>query len=224
MSVIYGRNSTSESEILALDRNNVNRFDRPVIDNYSLSAKSASDKFFYGSMPLPLLLLIDGKIRKDGLRIGLLYLEAMGATGVLYTSSAMIADRFRPYTYNPNVKMETRMRGGGRNSFFAGHPALVGTSTFFMAKVFSDYHPNIKYKWVLYTVAAAATIGCGVFRIGAGQHFKTDVIVGWIVGPAMGVLIPQFHKNKAYGDSRLTLMPNFGQGSAGFTAYYKLGK
>ena len=97
-------------------------------------------------MPLPLLLLLDKKIRKDGLKIGLLFLETMGTTGAIYTSWAMIVNRFRPYAYNSEVSMKTRTRGGSRNSFFAGQPAVVATSTFFMAKVFSDYHPAMKHK------------------------------------------------------------------------------
>jgi membrane-associated phospholipid phosphatase len=127
-------------------------------------------------MPLPLLLLLDKKIRKDDLKIGLLFLETMGTTGALYTSSAMIVNRFRPYAYNPEVSMKTRTRGGARNSFYAGHPSVMATSTFFMAKVFSDYHPAMKHKWILYALAGSATATTGLLRLKAGQHFKTDVI------------------------------------------------
>lgn len=225
MSVIYGRDKVSESEVRALNRNDVNKFDRPIIDNYSLSAKKASDYLFYGSMPLPIFLLLDKKIRHDGHKIGLLFLETMGTTGVLYTVSAMSVNRFRPYTYNENVEMGTRTRGGTKNSFFAGHPAVVATSTFFMAKVYSDYHPNMKHKWILYTLAGAATATTGLLRLQAGQHFKTDVITGVIIGPLVGILVPHFHKNKNFNSSKLALMPNLNSaGSAGFTAFYKLGK
>ncbi len=57
MSKIYGRDATPASEILALNTNNINKFDRSVANNYSTKAKDLSDKFFYGSMPLPLILL-----------------------------------------------------------------------------------------------------------------------------------------------------------------------
>jgi hypothetical protein len=117
MRIIYGRDTIPVSELQSLSRNDVNSFDRPIIDNYSLKAKKASDLFFYGSMPLPLFLLIDPAIRKDGLKVGLLYLQAMGLTGTIYTTSAMSASRYRPYAYNPGVPMESRQRGGARNSF-----------------------------------------------------------------------------------------------------------
>ena len=224
MSVIYGRDKVPEAEILALNRNDVNSFDRPVTYNYSTKANSNSDIFFYGSMPLPLVLLLDKNIRKDGLKVGLLFFEAMGTTGVLYTSSAMIANRFRPYAYNPDAPIGVRTSGNIKNSFFAGHPALVATATFFTAKVFSDYHPNMKNKWILYTIAGGAATATGLFRMQGGYHFRTDVIVGVTVGSLVGILIPHLHKNKTFATAKLRLLPNFGNGSSGFTLLYKPGK
>jgi membrane-associated phospholipid phosphatase len=224
MSVIYGRDPIPVAEIMLLDKNNINKFDRPITNNYSLKAKSTSDLFFYGSMPLPIFLMLDKKIRKDGLKIGLLFLETMGTTGLLYTSSAMIANRYRPYAYNPNVDMDTRTRGGARNSFYAGHPSVVATSTFFMAKVYADYHPNMKHKWILYTLAGVTTATTGILRLQAGQHFKTDVITGITIGTLVGILVPHLHKNKSFNNSKLALLPNFNNGGTGFTAFYKLGK
>lgn len=222
MSEIYGRDKVPVSEINALDKNNINSFDRSIADNFSESAKDASDKFFYGSMPLPLILMIDKKIRKDGFQIGLLYLQAMGTTGTLYTSSAMIADRFRPYTYNPAVSMDKRTRGGARNSFFAGHPALVATSTFFTASVFSHYHPEFKHKWALYTVAGGAALATGLLRIKAGEHFRTDVITGLTVGTLSGILIPKFHLRKDGNERKVLLMPQYIDGATGLAAVIKL--
>jgi len=222
MSVIYGRDKVPEAEILALNSNNINSFDRSTADNYDLKAKSASDKLFYGSMPLPLVLLFDKEIRKDAGKIGLLYLQAMGIFGSIYTSSAMIADRFRPYSYNPNVDLGRRTRGGVRNSFFAGHPGLVATATFFAAKVYTDYHPEMKNKWILYTLAGGAATATGLLRIKAGEHFPTDVMVGIPVGVLTGILVPHFHKNRNE-NARLSLYPAMGQGAGGFTAIYKLG-
>lgn len=223
MSVIYGRDPVPASEIAALSSQNINSFDRPAADNYDLKAKELSDKFFYGSMPLPLLLMLDKKIRKDAGKVGLLFLQAMGSTGTLYTSSAMTVNRFRPYAYNSMVDLGTRQRGGSRNSFFAGHPAVVATSTFFMAKVYTDYHPNMKGKGVLFTLAGAASATTGILRIKAGQHFNSDVITGVAIGTLSGILIPHFHKNKAGIDRNVRFYPNYQGGSTGITMLYTLG-
>ncbi|MEP7166338.1 MAG: phosphatase PAP2 family protein [Ferruginibacter sp.] len=222
--VIYNRGRVPEAELMALDKKNINEFDRPIADNYSERSRVASDYFFYGSLPLPLVLLFDKKIRRDGPKIGLLYLETMGATGVIYTISAMSANRFRPYAYNENVALTKRQFGGARNSFFAGHPAMVASSTFFMAQVYTHYHPDMKGKWILYTLAAGATVTTGLLRLQAGQHFRTEVITGVVVGTLVGNLVPYVHINKSYGKNKLALFPNFQHGGTGFTAYYKLGK
>lgn len=222
MSQIYNRDKASEATINALNYNDINSFDRPVWDNYDTKAKDLSDKFFYGSMPLPIILMLDKEIRKDWYKVGLLYLQAMGATGTIYTGSAMIAGRFRPYAYNPAVDMAYRRRGGAHNSFPAGHPALVATSTFFVAKVFSDYHPEFKHKWALYTVAGGASLATGLLRIKAGQHFKTDVITGLAFGTASGILIPHLHKIRNGKFSRINIYPNYENNQTGFSAFYKL--
>jgi len=223
--VIYGRDSISATTVLSLNKNDVNSFDRSSTDNYSEKAKNTSDLFFYGSMPLPLLLYLDKNVRKDGLRVGLLYVEALGITGVFYTGGAMIANRYRPITYNPNVPMSVRTSGGNKNSFPGGHPALVATSTFFMAKVYADYHPNMKFKWVLYTVAGGLTATTAYLRYKAGYHFKTDLIAGVAFGTLSGILVPHFHKNKSRNKNiaKLSIFPNYQNNSTGFTAFYKLG-
>ena len=222
--VINGRDLIPEAEIRMLNKNNINSFDRPIADNYSPKSKSASDKFFFGSMPLPLLLLLDKKIRKDGLKVGLLYLETMGTTGALYTISAMLANRYRPYAYNENVDIDTRTKGGVKNSFFAGHPALVASCTFFTAQVYAHYHPNMKCKWILYTIAAGATAATGILRMQSGNHFRTDVITGVTLGTLVGIFVPYIHQNRSFAKHKLALLPNFQHGATGFTAYYKLGK
>jgi hypothetical protein len=62
MNIIYSRDPIPLADVLALKRSDINSFDRPVASNFSPSVKSTSDLFFYGSMPLPLFLLIDKNI------------------------------------------------------------------------------------------------------------------------------------------------------------------
>ncbi|MGN6399232.1 MAG: phosphatase PAP2 family protein [Flavisolibacter sp.] len=217
---IYNKDTSTLAQIMALNRNNVSRFNRSAIDQYSQTAFDNSNIFFYGSMPLPLILLLDKKIRKDALKIGFLYLEAMGITGFLYTGSVYFHDKYRPYAYNSNTPLVRRLRGGAKNSFFAGHVALVGTSTFFIAKVLSDYHPESKIKWLLYTLAAGATGTTGYLRYKAGEHFPTDVLLGVGIGTLTGILVPHFHKNKRIKDADLTIVPTMGS-SNGLSLVYK---
>ncbi|HEY0750471.1 MAG TPA: phosphatase PAP2 family protein [Chitinophagaceae bacterium] len=203
---IYSKNPSTVEEILSLNKNDINNFDRWAADVYSDKAARSSDFFFYGSMPLPIILLADKDIRKDAAKIGFLYLEAMSVTGLFYTGSVYLYDRYRPLAYNDEVPMEERMKGGSKNSFFAGHPALVATSTFFTAKVFADYNPKSKLKWIFYTVAIVGTAGTAYLRHMGGKHFPSDILIGTTVGTLSGLLIPHFHKNKSY-NTRLSITP-----------------
>jgi membrane-associated phospholipid phosphatase len=218
---IYSKDPSTKEQIMALRQSDLNRFDRWAADVYSDKAANTSDFFFYGSMPLPLVLLADKDIRKDAGKIGFLYLEAMSITGLLYTGSVYVKDRYRPLAYNPEVPMEERMRGGSKNSFFAGHVALVATSTFFTAKVFSDYHPDSKLKYLLYGAAVVGTAGTAYLRHAGGKHFPSDIVIGTAVGTLSGLLVPHFHKNPLLKNPRLSVTPFTGQ-SHGLAMRYKL--
>lgn len=207
---IYSKDPSTPAQIQALNKNDLAPINRAGADNYSLKAQNISDYLFYGSMPLPIVLLLDKKIRKDAGKIGFLFLETMSVTGVLYTSSVYFKDKYRPYAYNPNVPLDERIAGGAKNSFFAGHPALVGTSTFFMAKVYSDYHPESKIKWLMYTAASLATVTTGYLRYKGGMHHLTDVFIGTAIGPLIGILVPHFHKVKNGKEPSVSLMPYYG--------------
>jgi membrane-associated phospholipid phosphatase len=207
---IYSKDTSTTAQILELDKNDITPFNRGAIDHFSEEAQNAGDLFFYGSMPLPLILLFDKKIRKDAGKVGFLFLESMSVTGLLYTGAVYFHDKYRPYAYNPKVDMGKRKGGGAKNSFFAGHVALVGTSTFFMAKTYSDYHPEFRAKWLLYTIAGAATATTGYLRYRAGQHFPTDILIGTAVGPLSGLLVPHFHKVKDK-EPRLSVIPFYGK-------------
>lgn len=221
--IIYNRDSIPPMEILGLNRKNIPGIDRWVSYNYSKSAAKTSDYFLAGSIPFPLIMLLDKKIRNDGVKVYLLFLEATGITGTIYVTSAMIANRYRPYAYNPDVDMGKRSRGGARNSFFAGHVAIVATSVFYTAQTFINYHPEMKHKWLLYTGAGLITATTGYLRIKAGQHFLTDVVTGATIGTLSGILTPYFHKIRHKENARLTILPNFQQASkGGFTMLYKL--
>ena len=221
-SQIYSKDASSEEGILALRKSDINSFDRWAADEYSEKASDQSDMLFYGSMPLPLLLLIDKDIRKDAAKIGFLYLEALSITGVLYTGSNYFVNRYRPLAYNSNVPMDERRSGGSTNSFIGGHPAMVATSVFFIAKVYADYHPESNFKWVLYTAATTSTLATAYLRLKAGKHFPTDLITGVTLGALSGILVPQFHKNKLINNERVKLAPFHNVFSSGLSFAYRL--
>ena len=223
-SKIYSKDKSSVEKILSLDKNNIPSFDRKGVDVYHPKADETGDMVFYSSMPLPILLMLDKKIRQDGFKIAFLYLESMAITGLLYTGSVYFNDRYRPYAYNEDVPMDQRTRGGAKNSFFGGHTALVGTSTFFIAKVLNDYHPDSKVKWIPFTLAGLATGTTALMRYRGGQHFISDLVIGTIVGTLTGILVPHVHKNKDITDRKLSFTASYMGDTPQFGIVYKLSK
>jgi len=216
---IYDKDSSSPAKILSLDKNDIPGFDRWATKYYIHEGWHSGDPLFYGSMPLPVLvILVDGKLRKDFFKLTFLYLETMSITGLLYTGSVYHTNRYRPYAYNPDVEMKTRTRGGAKNSFYAGHVALVASSTFFTAQVLSDYHPASKIKWLYYTIAGAATGTAAYLRLKGGQHFPSDILLGITQGTLTGIFVPRLHKNKALKE-RLSIVPLMGDNKGVLVVY-----
>lgn len=223
MTIIYNKEKTPEATILALSKDDVPAMDRWSAGKHDARLDEISYYPFYAVMPLPLVLLADKKIAKDKGRVGLMYLEAYAIEGILYAGSVYVADRFRPDVYNTDLELSYRTNGNFRNSFFAGHVAVVALSTFFIAKVYDDYHPRSGFKWVLYSAATAATAGMSYMRLEAGKHFTSDVLVGAAVGTACGLLVPVIHKNREGQDQKWSLSPSVGsRGETGLTFTYKL--
>jgi len=218
---ISKKDNSTEAQIESLDKNNIPFFDRWTVHVYSKSIDQASYIPFYVAIPLPLLCLADKKMRKDFWKIGYLYLEALAATGVVYSTAVNLTNRYRPFTYNLESPMDLAVQSNSKKSFFAGHVALVATSGFFMAKVYADYHPDSKLKWVFYTGAGALTAATGIMRNLAGMHFLSDVLLGAAVGTCSGLLVPSLHKIKPGKTPHLTILP-FGGTGAGFTAIYRI--
>jgi membrane-associated phospholipid phosphatase len=204
---IYSKDSSTYAQINALRKDDVNSFDRWAAGKYSEKAANTSDLLFYGSMPLPLLLLIDKDIRKDAAKIGFLYFEALSVTGIFYTGTALLVDRYRPFAYNPDAPLSDRISGNAKNSFLGGHPALVATSTFFIAKVYADYHPESKIKWLFYSLASATTLTTVYLRSKAGKHFPSDLITGVTLGTLSGILVPHFHKHRLIKNKNISITP-----------------
>ena len=80
-----------------------------------------------------------------------------------------------------------------RRSFLSGHTSNTAAMTFFFAKVFTDTHPDVKNKAIVWSVAAAIPAAIGYLRFEAGRHFPTDVLAGYALGAAIGYLVPALH-------------------------------
>lgn len=219
------RAALNADEVNKLNIYNVNSFDRPVIfndPNGYAHAQEVSDFFLNFSIVSPVILALDKRVRKDWVNIGSMFLVAHAVDNAIYFGAVLAVDRARPLTYNTDYPIELRTGDAKNNSFFSGHVSFSATSTFFAAKVYTDLHGIKGWKRLLiYTGAAVPPSLVGYYRMKAGKHFRTDVLLGLTIGAASGILIPEFHrvKNK---DSRVSLSPFYMGGYSGFTASVRL--
>lgn len=198
---IIRKEKATLAELDALRIEDVNSFDRYAL-RQDLDQKESSEKISdFGmqfGLALPFFLLLDKKIRKDWLDITLMYLETQALSANIYTWSPLgptFVDRLRPVAYYNALTTEERNINGVKNSFFSGHVSSTATGTFFAAKVYTDYHPELRgKKWLFFSLAALPPVLVGVYRIKALKHYPSDTIVGGIIGTGMGLLIPYLHK------------------------------
>lgn len=201
-------------EVINLDANDIWWFDRPATKqdvSFRKKAHDISDFFLNSSVFLPSLLALDNTIRKDWLDLLILYTESHAINTDFYLLNASFILRTRPFVYNHDVPMEEKLATETRNSFFSGHVSTSATASFFMAKVYSDYHPDLgNKKYWLYAAAVIPPSIVGYYRFKAMKHFPTDILTGLAVGATAGILIPELHRIKKI-DSGLTLVPFTGK-------------
>ena len=142
--------------------------------------------------------LIDKNIRKDWLHILFMYVEGHTLTFTFYNYSPLgpfFQNRYRPAVYYPELGLAAQENSNNRNSFYSGHVASCAYSTFFMVKVYCDYHPNIgAAKYLLYLAASVPPLFMGYARIRSLDHYPSDIAVGFGLGAVLGIVVPALHK------------------------------
>jgi len=219
---IYGFNRLSQKstldslEVLALDQNNVWAFDRHVFSQSHPAPPNTytiSDYGLWISFLSPALLFIDKKIRKDWLDITILYLETQSINLNIYLwAGPVFTTRVRPLVYMEDESWDYKLGPETTDSFFSGHVAMAAGASFFIAKVLSDYHPELgSKKWWLYGGALIPPAFVGYFRYRGFMHFPTDLLLGLVVGAAVGVSGPQIHKISRKVNKNMSLVPFTGR-------------
>lgn len=186
---------------------------------YSEKADRDSYILFNGSYVYPIaVMLLDKKQRSKFGQLAVLYVETIGITGGMYTLTAGLVYRSRPFVYGEKAPLEKRLDKGGHRSFYGGHVATTAALSFFTAKVFSDFHPNSKAKPYVWTVAAILPAVMAYERFKAGYHFLSDSMLAYALGAATGYLVPHLHKNKSLQNFSLT--PTVVGGAQGLSLVY----
>ncbi len=210
--LIQDKDDITEAELNDLNIDDINFIDRWAAGNSSETASALSDIPFAASFVLPFGLLFNDDINDHtGQFIGM-YLQSLATTSALYSVTAGLVNRSRPYVYDENLSMDRRTSNNGQRSFYSGHVAASATATFFAAKVYLDYNPDTTGKGYIWATAATIPAVVGYFRLQAGQHFLTDILLGYGLGAVTGILVPELHKTKG---SSIDLTPTSGRNFRG---------
>ncbi len=201
----------TNADFQTLDRNDINPIDRWALEqdpsNRDYYAK-LSDNMLTGIILLPALTMFDHNIRRDWLDVTLMYAETQLIVNAIYLCSPfgpIFINRLRPIVYYDSFgESHARTTAWNRSSFYSGHVASAAAATFFIAKVFCDYYPELGWKkYLLYGAAATIPLFEGYVRMRALFHFPSDILVGFGVGALCGILIPEIHrveiKNMTFG-------------------------
>jgi membrane-associated phospholipid phosphatase len=189
-------NPLPPEQLALLNRENIWPIDRKATSLFSQKADQASNFCFYGALLAPVLLVADRGIRKESGEVAVLYLQTLSLTGGLTELTKNLVKRPRPYNYNSAAPLGLKQQKDARKSFFSGHTSATATSCFFAAKVWSDFHPESRWKPAVWALAAGIPAFTGYLRIRAGRHFFTDVAVGYVVGATLGYVVPNLHANR----------------------------
>jgi membrane-associated phospholipid phosphatase len=223
LTLMMAKDGLTEEQISRLNKDDVNSFDRFSAGYDSETAKKISDFPFYGSFALPLTLVFNQNVKGNFGQVFGLYVQTMAVTGALFTMTSALNPRTRPLVYSPDVEMSEKTRANARNSFYAGHTTAAASASFFFAKVFHDFNPNSPARPFVWAGAAAIPAAVGYYRLKAGKHFLSDNMLGYAIGAATGILVPQLHKKANHSGFSLnpTLIPTFaGTASQGANVSY----
>jgi len=203
--LVSQKDGLTQTQLAALDKNDVPKFDRFSAGYYSETAQTVGDFIVYPTLLIaPGLLALDTDVRARYGQVLGLYLQTLAAQNAIFTMTIGTTSRYRPFLYGTE--------GGGdrdshisTNSFYAGHTANTAVATFFAAKVYHDFHPGSAAEPFVWTAAALLPAATAYTRIKAGKHFLSDNIVGYAIGAATGIVVPQLHKTA--DRTGLSLMP-----------------
>lgn len=194
----------TEAELNDLKENDVFVLDRWAAGNYDENADLISEYPFYGSFAVPFALLFDERANDHSAQLLGLYVESLSTTSALFTITAGLTNRARPLVYSEEAPMARRMRKNSKRSFYSGHVAATATALFFAAKVYADFNPDSSLRPYFWTAAFVIPAGVSYFRLKAGKHFLTDIVLGYTLGALTGYLVPELHKRK---DRSLSIYP-----------------
>lgn len=188
------KNTLDQESILMLNRNDINTFDRNATFNWNTRAAHWSDGLMFLAVATPLIFTASKASRNDFGKVATISSQVFIVNLGITNFTKEIVKRKRPYMYNENAPMDKKLKRDSYSSFFSGHTSTATSMSFAFAQMHSDYYPNSRMRPFIWFSAMTLPLATGILRNRAGKHFWTDIIVGYLVGSATGIIIPRIHR------------------------------
>jgi len=196
--IISNNDKLMEEGMKSISPEQVWEFDRIAIGPYREDV--LGDALVYSSFLLPLTFLANDDAKEDFGTLSLMYGEVVLLNAGINGLFKGLTTRNRPFLYDENSPTEEKYKVDARHSFYSGHTSFAASNSFFTARVFSEYLTDNTAQVFIWSAAALIPAVTGFSRVNTHNHFPTDVIVGYIVGAAIGYLIPELHKYENTND------------------------
>lgn len=143
------------------------------------------------------------------------YLLDYGAKNFLKVAAL----RKRPYMYYDGYPTDALDDGDFEFSLPSGHTTDSFLGAGFLTYTFCRWYPASRWKIPLIATSYTVAVGTAVLRVASGNHFLSDVVLGSLLGSAIGYGVPILHelvgsgrqpshpKAKRAGDVELQLEP-----------------
>lgn len=166
--------------------------DRSVRDNYALSAAVSSDIGLSLVLANPVAAQFGLGIGKHSLNAGLVYTEALALNLALNSVTKVLVARPRPSTY--------RLREAGAVpdlewfvSFYSGHASTAFAAALSGSYLFAEGTNDREARYVFWATELGLAAATSTLRVRAGKHYYSDVVLGALIGTAVGVFVPLIH-------------------------------
>lgn len=171
------------------DPRDVNGFDRGAIGNQNAFARHLSDVTVAAIVVVPILADAKavgvGRVWNEDVAV---LFETLAVNGALVTAVKYIVQRPLPRTYAGDAALINDPEG--YRAFYSGH-----TSTAFAGLAAAAMTMRLRYGAKTWPWVVTGVVGTSVAieRVADGRHFPSDVIVGAVMGTAVGIAVPLLH-------------------------------
>ncbi len=198
-------NPYSADQLEALSLPKLNYLDQKSTTWYSAQFATTSNVLKFSSIALPLVLFATKQSKPERVQLLFQWSQVTSLTWGITSITKSMAQRDRPFLFNPNVPLEEKLKAEARLSFFSGHTSITAASWFFLAQHVQRYSNNKWVKTLTWIGAITLPAFAGYARMRAGKHYFTDVAAGYLVGASIGFFIPKFHANYAQKNKKQKL-------------------